>query len=119
MLKEAGGIKKVVLRCGKTDLRRGIEGLATIITLEGGMDALEKGTLYLFCGTRRDRIRGLTYEGDGYLLLTKRLSGENRFRWPRKAEDLKLITREQYQNLMEGFEIEGSIREGAKKPEIN
>ena len=63
MLKEAAGIQKVVLRCGKTDLRRGIEGLAAIIELEGGMDPLEKGTLYLFCGTRPDRIRGLTYEG--------------------------------------------------------
>ncbi len=111
MLKEAAGIQKVVLRCGKTDLRRGIEGLAAIIELEGGMDPLEKGTLYLFCGTRPDRIRGLTYEGDGYLLLTKRLSKENRFRWPRKEEDLREITPAQYKNLMEGFEIEGSIRE--------
>ena len=111
MLKEAGGIKKVVLKCGRTDLRRGIDGLGAIITMEGGMDPMEKGTLYLFCGTRTDRIRGLTYEGDGYLLLTKRLSGKNRFRWPRNAEDLKLITMDQYRNLMEGFEIEGSIRE--------
>ena len=119
MLKEAAGIRKIVLRCGRTDLRRGIEGLAAIIELEGGMDPLEKGTLYLFCGTRTDRIKGLTFEGDGYLLLTKRLSKENRFRWPRKEEDLKQITKAQYQNLMEGFEIEGSIREVEKKDKKN
>ena len=100
MLKECGGIRKVVLKLGRTDLRRGIDGLASIIRLEGGMDPLEKGTLFLFCGTRTDRIRGLLYEGDGYLLLTKRLSGENRFRWPRKAADMRLVTREQYLNLM-------------------
>ena len=108
MLKEAAGIQRVVLKTGRTDLRRGIDGLKAIIILNG-MDPLEKGTLFLFCGRRNDRIRGLTFEGDGYLLLTKRLSGENRFQWPRNEDDLKKITMEQYRNLMEGFAVEGSI----------
>ncbi len=110
MLKEAGGIRRVVLKTGRTDLRRGIDGLKAIISLNG-MDPLEKGTLFLFCGRRNDRIRGLTFEGDGYLMITKRLSGQNRFQWPRNEEDMKNITMEQYRNLMEGFTIEGSIRE--------
>lgn len=110
MLKEAAGIQRVVLKTGRTDLRRGIDGLKAIILLNG-MDPLEKGTLFLFCGRRNDRIRGLTFEGDGYLLMTKRLSGENRFQWPRNEDDMKKITMEQYRNLMEGFAVEGSIRE--------
>ena len=110
MLKEAAGVRRVVLKMGRTDLRRGIDGLKAIISLNG-MDPLEIGTLYLFCGTRNDRIRGLLYEGDGFLLITKRLSGENRFQWPRSAEDLKQVTRKQYDNLMEGFTVEGSIRQ--------
>jgi transposase len=110
MLKEAGGIRRVVLKTGRTDLRRGIDGLKAVISLNG-MDPLEKGTLFLFCGRRNDRIRGLTYEGDGFLMITKRLSGQNRFQWPRNEEDMKNITMEQYRNLMEGFTIEGSIRE--------
>ena len=99
-----------MLKTGRTDLRRGIDGLKAIISLNG-MDPLEKGTLFLFCGRRNDRIRGLTFEGDGFLLITKRLSGQNRFQWPRNEEDMKNITMEQYRNLMEGFTIEGSIRE--------
>ena len=110
MLKEAEGIRRVVLKTGRTDLRRGIDGLKAVISLNG-MDPLEKGTLFLFCGRRNDRIRGLTFEGDGYLMITKRLSGQNRFQWPRNEEDMKNITMEQYRNLMEGFTIEGSIRE--------
>lgn len=110
MLKEAAGVRRVVLKMGRTDLRRGIDGLKAIIRLNG-MDPMEVGTLFLFCGTRNDRIRGLLYEGDGFLLITKRLSGENRFQWPRNEEDLKLITRKQYDNLMEGFTVEGSIRQ--------
>ena len=62
MLKEAGGIQRVVLKTGRTDLRRGIDGLKAVISLNG-MDPLEKGTLFLFCGRRNDRIRGLTFEG--------------------------------------------------------
>ena len=84
MLKEAAGIRRVVLKTGRTDLRRGIDGLKAVISLNG-MDPLEKGTLFLFCGRRNDRIRGLTFEGDGYLMITKRLSGQNRFQWPRNA----------------------------------
>ena len=117
MLKEAIGIQRIVLKMGRTDLRRGIDGLKAIIRLSGGLDPLEKGTLYLFCGSRSDRIKGLLYEGDGFLLLTKRLSGENRFRWPRNAEEMKQLTRKQYENLMEGFTIEGTIREIKKAPE--
>lgn len=115
MLKEAAGIQRVVLKTGRTDLRRGIDGLKAIIILNG-MDPLEKGTLFLFCGRRNDRIRGLTFEGDGYLLLTKRLSGENRFHWPRNEDDLKKITMEQYRNLMEGFAVEGSTDSGSREP---
>ena len=38
MLKEGIGFKKIVVRCGRTDMRRGITGLVTIIRLEYGMD---------------------------------------------------------------------------------
>ena len=114
MLKEAAGIKKVVLRLGKTDLRRGIDGLVSIIRLSGNMDPMEIGTLYLFCGSRPDRIKGITFEGDGFLLLTKRLSRENRFQWPRSADELRAITRKQYENLMDGFSVESTIKMAEK-----
>ena len=63
MLKEASGIKKIILRCGRTDLRKGIDGLKSIISLHYGLDPMEEGTLFLFCGTRADRFKGLLWEG--------------------------------------------------------
>ena len=63
MLKEGTGVKRVIIRAGRTDLRRGIDGLKSIIQLAYGMNPMEEGTLFLFCGSRRDRIKGLLYEG--------------------------------------------------------
>lgn len=63
MFKEGLGVKKVVVKCGRTDLRRGIDGLVATIRLSFGLDPLEEGTLFLICGTRKDRIKGLLYEG--------------------------------------------------------
>ncbi len=98
MLKEGTGVKRVILRAGKTDLRRGIDGLKSIIQLAYGMDPMEEGTLFLFCGTRRDRIRGLLYEGDGV------------YQWPRRSTDAKELSKEEFSRLMHGFTVTSSIR---------
>lgn len=63
MLKDYTSFNRVILAAGKTDLRRGMDGLKAIVQLKYGLDPLEPGTLFLFCGTRRDRIKGLVFEG--------------------------------------------------------
>ena len=50
MLEDAAGIRRVVLACGTVDLRKGIDGLATIIGDKYGQNPFEKGTLFLFLG---------------------------------------------------------------------
>ena len=59
MLKEGLGFKRVIVCCGRTDLRKGIPGLTAFVRLNYGLDTTEKGTLFLFCGNRADRIKGL------------------------------------------------------------
>ena len=104
MLNDATGFKHVYIACGTTDLRKGIDGLAAIIKAEFNLDPSSEGTLFLFCGRRTDRIKGLLYEGDGFLLLYKRLADGN-FRWPRSKSEMKELTAEQYRWLMSGFEV--------------
>lgn len=104
MLNDATGFKHVYIACGFTDLRRGIDGLAATIKNEFELNPFDEGTLFLFCGRRSDRIKGLLYEGDGFLLLYKRLA-DGRFRWPRFESEMKEITSEQYRWLMSGFEV--------------
>ena len=73
MLNDASGFKKVFLATGYTDLRRGVDGLAGIIRFQFQLDPHDKNTLFLFCGRRSDRIKALLWEGDGFLLMYKRL----------------------------------------------
>ena len=104
MLNDSTAFKKVYIATGVTDLRRGIEGLASIIRFEFNLDPYDKDTLFLFCGRRADRIKGLIWEGDGFLLVYKRLySGA--FHWPRNAKEALEITSEQYRMLMRGLEV--------------
>ena len=95
---------KVFLATGYTDLRRGMEGLAAIIRFQFELDPYDKNTLFLFCGKRTVRIKGLLWEGDGFLLLYKRIENGS-FKWPRSVEEVMEITPEQYHMLMQGMEI--------------
>ena len=115
MLRDGKGFNKVIICCGRVDLRRGIDGLAAYVRLNYNLDPTEKGTLFLFCGTRNDRIKGLCFEGIGTAVYTLRLAKGNRFIWPRNSEEARMITAEQYQRLMDGFTLEGTIREGYPK----
>ena len=46
------------IACGDTDLRRGIDGLASLVQQQFELDPFSN-TLFLFCGRRRDRIKNL------------------------------------------------------------
>ena len=82
MLNDASEFQKIYLATGYTDLRRGMEGLANIIRFRFHLDPYDRNTLFLFCGKRSDRIKDLLWEGDGFLLLYKRLD-TGAFNWPR------------------------------------
>ena len=105
MLNDAKGFTHIYLPCGYTDLRRGIEGLVSTIRYSFKLDPCEKGSIFLFCGRRTDRIKALVYEGDGFLLLYKRLA-DGRFQWPRTVDEVKQLSMQQYRWLMEGLCIE-------------
>ena len=95
---------KIYLATGYTDLRRGIDGLAGIVQEQFQLDAFDD-TLFLFCGRRNDRIKGLYWDFNGFVLLYKRLE-KGSFRWPRTEQEAKIITYEQFKWLCQGFEIE-------------
>lgn len=56
--------KKVYLAPGYTDLRRGIDGLASIVRFQFELDPYDKNTLFLFCARKNIRLKALLWEGD-------------------------------------------------------
>lgn len=104
----------VYLVTGYTDLRRGIDGLAAVIQGKFTLDPYNRA-LFLFCGRRRDRIKGLVWEGDGFLLLYKRLDN-GAFQWPRNEMEVKLLTAQETGWLLDGLELKQpkAIRPGKK-----
>lgn len=97
-------VQKSIPRYGFMDLRRGIDGLATIVRFQFKLDSYVKNTLFLFCGRRADRIKALFWEGDRFLLMYKRLDN-GAFRWPSSADEAMSITEVQCRMLMQGLEI--------------
>lgn len=114
MFNDAQGFSKIYIACGKTDLRRGIDGLASIIKFQFNLDPFQKNVLFLFCGTRTDRIKGLVWEGDGFLLLYKRVECGH-FSWPRSSSEIRSMSAEQFQWLMHGFAIDPVIHDISPK----
>ena len=104
MLSDFTGADRVYIACGYTDLRRGIDGLAVLVHQQFQLDPFTN-TLFLFCGRRRDRIKALYWEGNGFVLLYKRLESGS-FQWPRKESEARALTPQQYRWLMEGLSVD-------------
>ena len=95
---------QIYIACGYTDMRRQIDGLAAMVQLNFQLDPFQNA-LFLFCGRKRDRMKALFWEGDGFLLLYKRLESGT-FQWPKSSEDVREITSQQYRWLVEGLSID-------------
>ena len=108
-------VSKYYVACGYTDMRRGIDGLAAIVTQQFGKE-LREDSLFLFCGRRTDRIKALYYSGDGYVLVYKRLNN-GAFQWPRTAAELRQLDVRSFRWLMEGLKIDQpkAIQKGRAK----
>ena len=61
-------IPRIYLVTGYTDLRKGIDGYATLIQNAFNQNVFE-GSLYIFCNKQRDKVKCLYWDGTGFWLL--------------------------------------------------
>ncbi len=105
MFNDASGFSAIYIACGYTDLRLGIDGLSRLVENQYDIDPFQTNTLFLFCGRKTDRIKGLVWEKDGFLLLYKRLE-KGSFQWPRNEQEVRAMSEQQFRWLMEGLTLE-------------
>jgi transposase len=75
---------QIVLATEPIDLRRGHDGLATLVQSLWKADPYS-GTLFVFFGRRMDRVKILFFSAGGFVLYYKRLEA-GRFSMPRIAD---------------------------------
>lgn len=80
-------------------LRKGIDGLSMIIGDTYHQNPFGKGTLFLFCDRRTDRIKGMLWIGDGFLLVYNRFEARP-LSWPRNTQEAADLTVEAFNYLM-------------------
>lgn len=109
------GGKRVYLACGKTDMRKSINGLSALVEQSFNRDPFEEA-LFVFCKRNRDRIKILEWDGDGFWQYFKRLE-KGRFRWPNldatdgaAAEPTMDLTGEELQILLGGARVEQKLK---------
>ena len=90
---------RILVAVDAQDFRRGIDGLARVCRGELGRDPHE-GTLFVFRNRRATALKCLVYDGQGFLLLVKRLS-VGKFRWwPTGAASAVTLEAHQLQRLL-------------------
>jgi transposase len=98
---------KVYLHRDAVDFRKSLNGLAALVE-----QSLQRNpfahAIYAFSNRRRDRVKLLVWDRNGFWLLMKRLEAD-RFTWPRQQAVMGLTT-EQLHWLLEGIDIEAVRR---------
>ena len=95
--------RRVYLACGSTDLRKSIDGLAVLTKEVLNLDPFSP-CLFVFCNRRRDKIKILHWDYNGFWLYYRRLE-KGRFKWPKEGQGTIMITRRELRWLLDGLSL--------------
>lgn len=101
MIQLAGNVK-IWLSAGKTDMRKGFDGLSAQAQMVLQEDPFS-GHLFVFRGRRGDLLKILFWDGQGMCLFSKRLE-RGQFIWPGAETGKAVITSAQLSMLLEGID---------------
>jgi len=102
----ADGATHIYLALGSTDFRKQQNGLTSLVSLKFKLDPYSGTSVFLFCNKRHSSLRALRWDGNGFILVTKFLSNDMKFQWPKTEGELRDITKRQLEWLLEGLNID-------------
>lgn len=94
---------QVYLNIGNTDMRKSINTLSLLVEGEMDLDPFS-GHLFAFCNRRRNIIKILYWDRNGFCLWQKRLE-KDKFNWPQSYEQVLKIDQRQLSFLLEGLDL--------------
>ena len=103
------GCDRVYLALGSTDMRKSINGLSIIVEQAMALNPFS-GELFVFCNRRRNIIKILYWDRNGFCLWHKRLE-KDRFKWPKSEKEVMAIDQSQLQWLLYGLDIADAHRQ--------
>lgn len=104
MMRPDPGIASVYLCIEPVDFRKAIQGLSLLVEQALGLNPFEP-TLFVFINRRKDKIKILYWEKNGFCLWYKRLE-KQRFKWPLDHHSATLtLTGEELNWLLDGFDL--------------
>jgi transposase len=93
---------RVYLAIGSTDMRKAINGLSIMVEQYLAKDPFS-GDLFVFCNRRRNMVKILYWDKNGFCLWHKRLE-EHRFKWPESFEEVVMIGPQELEWLLDGLD---------------
>lgn len=102
----ADGAEHIYLALGATDFHKQQNGLATLVSLKFNLNPYSSTSLFLFCNKRRTSLRALRWDKNGFILVSKFLSNDMKFQWPKTEGDVRNITKRQMDWLLDGLTID-------------
>ena len=93
----------VYLGLGNTDMRKSINGLSILVQEHLEMNPLS-GHFFVFCNRRRNMVKILYWDRNGFCLWQKRLE-KDFFIWPESMQEVMEIDQRQLTWLLEGLDI--------------
>lgn len=95
--------ENVYIVCGKTDMRKGIDGLASIIQDSFKLD-LYDNSIFMFAGIRKDRYKTLYFDGNGFAVTYKRIDS-GRLQWPKGENEIRKLSDKELGWLLDGLSL--------------
>lgn len=96
----------IYIACGITDFRKQIDGLVALVNLQFKLDPFSGRCAFIFCNKRKNGIKVLRYDKNGFILANKKLLEGMKFKWPKNVSEVKEISFQQMEWLLQGLEIE-------------